>query len=82
MTELADRAVGHDEAGQREDVRICAEFARVEARLIAEFGGNPAADAMVRAQVVAVQEYFAAAPIRRYLPILVERAVRSQLTAR
>lgn len=79
MTTLDGQAGAPDDAGQREDARVRAEFARVEARLVAEFGGNPAADAIVRAHVAAVQEYFAGARIRRYLPILVERAVRSRL---
>jgi hypothetical protein len=79
MTTFDGMAAAHDHAGQPDAVPILAEFARVEARLIAELGGNPAADAMVRAQIAAVQEGFAGARIRHYLPILLERAVRSRL---
>lgn len=64
-----------------EEVWLGVQFAQLDQRLLVEFGGGPAADAVVHAEVERALAEFAGARIRRYLPILVDRAVRLRLVA-
>jgi hypothetical protein len=55
------------------------QLLRVEARLLAEAKGSPAAEEDTRRWFALACERFAGAPVRQYLPILVEREVRERL---
>ncbi|MGY1753397.1 three-helix bundle dimerization domain-containing protein [Blastococcus sp. SYSU D01042] len=54
-------------------------LARVEARLLAEVAGDPAAATAVRSHLAAARARFADATVRQFLPILVERDVRRRV---
>ena len=60
------------------DVRL----QRVESRLIALAGGDAALECDVRSYLAQSCARFAAARVRQYVPILVEREVRDRLRAR
>jgi hypothetical protein len=51
----------------------------LEARLVAEFGDGPIAGRTVHERVAAARESYLGARVWTYLPILIEREVRSQL---
>jgi hypothetical protein len=51
----------------------------LESRLLAEAGGDPVAEGDVRRHLADSCMRFATAPVRHFLPILVEREVRRRL---
>jgi hypothetical protein len=57
------------------------QLRRLESRLLAEAGGDPVAEGDVRRHLADSCMRFATAPVRRFLPILVEREVRRRLRA-
>jgi hypothetical protein len=58
------------------------DLTRLEIRLLADAGGDPAAEQDVRRCMDAARTRFAGAKVRRFLPILIERDVRRQLAGR
>src|SRR5256885_1896207 len=70
MTEVvtANPAAGWGEA-------LDSQLARLEERLIAEFGGDMLAERAVREHLAGARQNYADARVRRYLPILIERGV-------
>jgi hypothetical protein len=58
------------------------QLRRLETRLLAEAGGDGAAEADVRRLLAQVRARFDDAPIRQFLPILIERDVRRRLSGR
>lgn len=65
-----------------EDRKINQQLDEVEQRLIAQYTGKQrVSEDHVRSTVRTVRARFADARVRTYLPILVERAARSQLAA-
>src|SRR4051812_30422978 len=58
------------------------QLSRLEIRLLAEAGGDPAAEQDVRRRLGVARARFAGATVRRFLPILIERDVRRQLDGR
>ncbi len=55
------------------------QLARVEARLLGEVAGDPAASTAVRSHLAVARARFADATITQFLPILVEREVRRRM---
>ncbi|WP_029432215.1 three-helix bundle dimerization domain-containing protein [Blastococcus sp. URHD0036] len=55
------------------------QLARLEARLLDEAGGDEVARRRVLTELGAARARFAGATVERFLPILVERAVRLRL---
>jgi hypothetical protein len=64
-------------AGNRVD--IAEQLRHLESRLLAEAGGDPAAETAVRRLLDASCARFATARVRQFVPILVERDVRRRL---
>lgn len=62
-----------------EEVHVRLGLARVEERLLAEFGGGPRHDAAVRDALAVACSGFEGSAIRRFIPILVEREARRRL---
>ena len=60
---------------------VDAQLARLEARLLAEAGGDVAREQRVRDCLAAALAPFAGAKVRLYLPILVERRARRLLVS-
>jgi hypothetical protein len=58
---------------------VDARLEKLEGRLLAEVGDDPAAVLAVRSHLAAARARFAHATVREYLPILVEREVRRRL---
>jgi hypothetical protein len=58
------------------------QLSRLEVRLLAEVVGDRVAEQDVRRRLDAARARFAGAKVRRFLPILIERDVRRQLTDR
>jgi hypothetical protein len=56
------------------------QLRRLETRLLAEAGGEAAAEADVRRLLAQARARFDDAPIRQFLPILIERDVRRRLS--
>jgi hypothetical protein len=70
-------------AGLLEGVQTVEEqLRRLEARLLAEAGGDRAMEQDVRRHLTLARARFASATIRRFLPILIEREVRRRLSGR
>lgn len=57
------------------------QLRRLESRLLAEAGGDPAVERDVRRHLADSCTRFATAPVRHFVPILVEREVRRRLRA-
>jgi hypothetical protein len=57
------------------------QLRRLEARLLAEAGGDPDLEQTLRGHVAQARARFASATVRQFLPILIEREVRRLLTA-
>ena len=57
------------------------QLERLEARLVAEAGGDPAIEQVVRRYLADSSARFAAARVRQFVPSLVEREVRERLRA-
>jgi hypothetical protein len=57
------------------------QLQRLEARLLAEAGGDPAVESEIRRHPAAARDWFATASVRIFVPILVERQVRDRLRA-
>jgi hypothetical protein len=75
-----DRAVGLMHAGRLGGTAAVQEqLRRVEVRLLAEAGGDPAAEREVRRHLADSCARFATAPVRQFVPILVEREVRRRI---
>jgi len=72
------RASARDEG---RDAGVEEQLRRVAARLLAEADGDPVQQDLVRGHLARATARFAAAPIRQFLPILIERDVRRQLAA-
>lgn len=60
-------------------VDVDEQLRRLALRLLAEFGGDPAAESAVRRHLDASFAVFATARVRQFVPILVERDVRRRL---
>jgi hypothetical protein len=75
---MADTA-GAGPAG-RWDEAVERQLERLEARLVAEFGDGPIAGWTMREHLAAARENYVGARVWNYLPILIERDVRSQLS--
>lgn len=58
------------------------QLAQVERRLLSEAGGSHAREHQVHEQLALARARFSSATVRLYLPILVERVVRRQLSWR
>ena len=58
------------------------QLIRLEERLLAEVQGDPAAERQMRQYFGLACAHFAAATVRQYLPILVERDVRGRFSGR
>ena len=58
------------------------QLRRLEARLLAEGGGDRAAEEDVRRHLTLARARFGSARIRQFLPILIERDVRRRLSGR
>jgi hypothetical protein len=56
------------------------QLRRLEARLVAEAGGDPARELEARRLMALSRARFEAATVRTFLPILIERDVRRQLS--
>jgi hypothetical protein len=95
--DVVDRVVGSvpaTEAGQPRDTgspspgrpssasdAVEAQLQRVEDRLIALAGGDPALERDVRRHLMECSARFSTARVRQFVPILVEREVRARLRA-
>ena len=63
-----------------EERQIEQQLVDLESRLVAQYGGQGVNEGRVRAIVEQVRSRFANARIRTFVPILVERAARQELT--
>jgi hypothetical protein len=62
-------------------VTVDEQLRRLESRLLAEAGGDPAREQALRRHLTTARDRFASATIRQFLPILIERDVRRRLAA-
>jgi hypothetical protein len=62
-------------------VTVDEQLLRLESRLLAEAGGDPAREQALRRHLTTARDRFASATIRQFLPILIERDVRRRLAA-
>jgi hypothetical protein len=67
------------EPGGGNQVDVEEQLRRLEVRLLAEVGGDPAVESAVRRHLHASCARFATARVRTFVPILVEREVRRRL---
>jgi hypothetical protein len=58
------------------------QLRRLESRLLAEVGGDPAGEEDLRRHLTIARARFVSATVRQFLPILIERDVRRRLAAR
>lgn len=65
--------------GRTNQVDVDEQLRRLALRLLAEVGGDPAAENAVRRHLDASFAVFATARVRQFVPILVERDVRRRL---
>ena len=79
MTVSTDHPGAGSASRSTEDTDTKAQLARLEDGLVADFGGSTDANAVLREHVDRSLCGFSAARIQRYLPILIERAVRRRL---
>ena len=67
------------EPGGANQVDIAEQLRRLELRLLAEVGGDPAVESALRRHLDAACARFATARVLQFVPILVERDVRRRL---
>jgi hypothetical protein len=64
-----------------EERQLQQQLAELESRLLAQYVDQGVSENRVRAALERVRERFAGARVRTFLPILVERAARRELTS-